>query len=58
MACYFINGTIMLVIVIYLLQEIVDVYINNKILHLGSNYEVNLNIFIGQINTLKKICRF
>ncbi len=43
-----------LLIVIYLLQEIVGVYIKKKYYTLGSNYEVNLNIFIGKINTLKE----
>lgn len=42
-----------LLIVIYLLREIVGVYIK-KYYTLGSNYELNLNLCIGQINTLKE----
>ncbi len=55
MACYFINGNIMLVNCYLFTPEIVGVYIKKiKYYTLGSNYELNLNLCIGQINTLKE----
>lgn len=49
MACYFINGNIMLVNCYLFTPEIVGVYIKKiKYYTLGSNYEVNLIYLLGK----------